>query len=157
MVLLEMVLQVVGPPLLLLRSFSLLLQASFRIIRPLDVDCRTVRKNLKGFSKSVLRPKAVKKRLFVCATFRGMQPAEKDINFNELQAVVDDALKKALGPAECHQCWDKRASIRPFGSRAYGLATRTSDADYWMPLPERHARAAKVIRAYCSVATLSFA
>ncbi len=99
-VLLEMVLQVVGPPLLLLRSFLLLLQASFRIIRHLDVDCRTVRKYLKGFSESVLRPKAMKERLFVCATFRGMQPAEKDANFDELQAVVNDAFKKALGAAE---------------------------------------------------------
>ncbi len=86
-----------------------------------------------------------------------MQPAEEDANFDKLQAVVNDALKKALGAAEYHKCWGKWAWIRPFGSRVCGLATRISDADYWMPLPERHARAAKVIRAYCSVATLSFA
>ena len=92
-----------------------------------------------------------------CATFRAMQAAEEGPNLHQLEVVVNNALKQVLGVPTYRLCWGQWASIKRFGSRVYGLATDTSDADYWMPLPERHARAAKVMRAYCSGATLSFA
>ena len=86
-----------------------------------------------------------------------MQAAEEDPNLHQLEVVVNNALKQVLGVPTYRLCWGQWASIRRFDSRVCGLATDTSDADYWMPLPERHARAAKVIQAYCSGAALSFA
>ncbi len=74
-----------------------------------------------------------------------MDDAEKDPHFDKLEVIANDALKQVLGCKEHRRIWSRVestdestdlepwASITRFGSRVYGLATETSDADYWLP------------------------
>ncbi len=70
-----------------------------------------------------------------------------DQNFDVLEKAVNDALWKVLGEEEFRREWRAWASVTKFGSREYGLATETSDFDYYLEIPERHASLAPVIRA----------
>ncbi len=71
-----------------------------------------------------------------------------DRKFPALELAVNEALRKVFGQEEFWNVWGQWAYVTRFGSREYGLATETSDFDYCLEIPKRHASVAKIIRAH---------
>ena len=76
-----------------------------------------------------------------------LQAAMADACFTDLEQVVNDALWETIDWAEFWDTWGDWAEVQKFGSRVYGLATGTSDFDYYIEIPASHGRMAKVVRA----------